>query len=81
MSEAQRRNACDRFWRAPGAPAGGSGLGLAIAQQLARAGTGDIGLRPAPGGGLDAVVSLGYARTSAVAVSVGGGGAGAPCQL
>lgn len=56
MSEAERAQAFERFWRgASGAP-GGSGLGLAIVRQLAEAGGGAAELRAAPGGGIDAVV-------------------------
>ncbi|MDF3287750.1 sensor histidine kinase [Streptomyces silvisoli] len=58
MSDVERANAFDRFWRAPNASPDGTGLGLAIAQQLAHASGGDIELRPAAGGGLDAVIRL-----------------------
>jgi signal transduction histidine kinase len=58
LSEPDRTNAFERFWRAPGAPTGGSGLGLAIVRQLAEAGGGTAELRAAPSGGIDAVVSL-----------------------
>lgn len=59
MSEAERRYACDRFWRGSNAvPGEGSGLGLAIASSLARANNGRLTLDPAPGGGLEASVRL-----------------------
>lgn len=60
MAEDQRARAFDRFWREHAAPRrlGSSGLGLSIARQLVRADQGDIELREAAGGGLDAVVSL-----------------------
>jgi signal transduction histidine kinase len=58
LSETDRVNAFERFWRAPGAPTGGSGLGLAIVRQLAEAGGGTVELRAAPSGGIDAVVTL-----------------------
>jgi signal transduction histidine kinase len=57
MTADQRERAFDRFWRA-GAPGGGSGLGLAIAHRLVTRDGGTLELREAPGGGLDAVVSL-----------------------
>ncbi|MFI1160336.1 sensor histidine kinase [Streptomyces sioyaensis] len=58
MTEAQRQRAFDRFWRANDADHEGTGLGLPIVQQLARASGGEVVLRAAPGGGLDAVVQL-----------------------
>ncbi len=58
MSDSERANAFDRFWRAPNAPADGTGLGLAIARQLAHASGARIELRPAAGGGLNAVIRL-----------------------
>ncbi|WP_367323201.1 sensor histidine kinase [Streptomyces sp. HUAS ZL42] len=58
MTAEQRAHAFDRFWRAPGAPKGGTGLGLALVQRLAHASGGEVELRPAATGGLDAVVHL-----------------------
>ncbi|MFJ1967552.1 sensor histidine kinase [Streptomyces sp. NPDC087903] len=58
MTEEQRHRAFDRFWRAPDAPKGGTGLGLALVQRLAHASGGEVILRPAASGGLDAVVRL-----------------------
>ena len=57
LSPEQRKRAFDRFWRA-GSGAGGSGLGLAIVRQLVAADEGEVELREAPGGGVDAVVRL-----------------------
>ena len=53
----QRERAFDRFWRA-GSGEGGSGLGLAIVRQLVAADDGEVELRDALGGGVDAVVRL-----------------------
>lgn len=60
LSAEERERAFDRFWRSSVGPqrGGGTGLGLAIARQLAQADHGDIELRPADTGGLDAVVRL-----------------------
>jgi signal transduction histidine kinase len=58
MNDAERARAFDRFWQGPGRRGGNSGLGLAIVRQLARRNDIDVRLEPAPGGGLDAVVSL-----------------------
>ncbi|MDX3453252.1 ATP-binding protein [Streptomyces sp. ME02-8801-2C] len=58
MTAEQRGRAFDRFWRAPGAPKGGTGLGLALVQRLALASSGEVSLREAATGGLDAVVRL-----------------------
>lgn len=58
MTAEQRGRAFDRFRRAPDAPKGGTGLGLALVQRLAHASGGDVALRAAATGGLDAVVRL-----------------------
>jgi signal transduction histidine kinase len=41
----------ERFWRAPGAPAGGTGLGLAIARWIAEGHHGTINVATGPDGG------------------------------
>ncbi|MET9847719.1 sensor histidine kinase [Streptomyces ossamyceticus] len=64
MSEADRRRAFDRFWRASDTHHDGTGLGLPIVEQLTRASGGHVTLDPAPGRGLDAVVRLRPATTS-----------------
>jgi len=46
-----RERVFDRFWRAPGAPAGGTGLGLAIARWIAEHHDGSISVDDAPAGG------------------------------
>lgn len=48
----------DRFWRAPGAPAGGTGLGLAIASWIVRGHHGRIGVENRPEGGARFTVRL-----------------------
>lgn len=54
LSEEQRMRAFDRFWRTGSGP--GSGLGLAIARRMVEVDGGEIVLRAAPTGGIDAVV-------------------------
>ncbi|HEX6762910.1 MAG TPA: ATP-binding protein [Gaiellaceae bacterium] len=54
LTEEQRERAFDRFWRASDKP--GSGLGLAIAKRLVERDGGNIELRRATTGGIDAVV-------------------------
>jgi signal transduction histidine kinase len=57
LTAEQRERAFDRFWRA-GSGGGGSGLGLAIVKRLVTADEGEVELREASGGGVDAVVRL-----------------------
>jgi signal transduction histidine kinase len=57
LTPAQRERAFDRFWRA-GSGADGSGLGLAIVRKLVEVDAGNVELREASGGGVDAVVHL-----------------------
>ena len=56
MTDAQRARAFDRFWR--DGTHQGTGLGLSIAQRLVAADGGELELRAARAGGLDAVVRL-----------------------
>ncbi|HEV7526121.1 MAG TPA: HAMP domain-containing sensor histidine kinase [Acidimicrobiia bacterium] len=58
LDPASYERAFDRFWRGPDASAGGSGLGLAIVRRLAESSGGTAHLKPAPVGGVDAVVVL-----------------------
>ncbi len=58
LAPEQRSLALRRFWRGRENASEGSGLGLAIVDQLARLSGGSIELRPAPGQGLDATVTL-----------------------
>jgi signal transduction histidine kinase len=46
-----RSRVFDRFWRAPGAPAGGTGLGLAIAKWIAEHHDGTISVGQSAAGG------------------------------
>jgi signal transduction histidine kinase len=57
MSAEERAKAFQRFWRG-GRRGPGSGLGLAIVERLVTSDGGKAELRPAPGGGIDATVSL-----------------------
>jgi signal transduction histidine kinase len=56
----QRARAFDRFWRA--GKGAGSGLGLAIAKRMVELDGGEIELRPASAGGIDAVVRYPVSR-------------------
>jgi len=58
MTDEQLARATDRFWRAPGAPAGGTGLGLSIVEQLVARSGGRLRLGHRPGGGLRVRVEL-----------------------
>ncbi|NDD86306.1 MAG: ATP-binding protein, partial [Actinobacteria bacterium] len=60
LTDEQRRNAFDRFWRAPGDSnrRSGSGLGLAVVAQLADAAGLRVELRSSPSGGIDASVKV-----------------------
>ncbi|MBG0855417.1 HAMP domain-containing histidine kinase [Streptomyces spinoverrucosus] len=76
MTAEQRARAFDRFWRAPGAPKGGTGLGLSLVQRLAHASGGEVTLRPAATGGLDAVVRLPSAESPGEVRESGSAGSG-----
>ena len=58
LPEEDRVRAFERFWRGAEATPDGTGLGLAIVHQLATASGGDVELRPAAAGGIDAVLRL-----------------------
>lgn len=53
-----RHRVFDRFWRAPGSPAGGTGLGLAIAKWIAEHHDGTISIQPSAAGGARFEVTL-----------------------
>jgi signal transduction histidine kinase len=53
-----RERVFDRFWRAPGAPAGGTGLGLAIAKWIAEHHDGTISVEQSAAGGARFEVKL-----------------------
>ena len=57
MTPEQRARAFDRFWSGR-AGEGGTGLGLAIVQRLVESDGGEVELREAPGGGLEAIMRL-----------------------
>ncbi|MGW3206039.1 sensor histidine kinase [Streptomyces sp. NPDC001135] len=73
MTETDRQRAFDRFWRAADAHHDGTGLGLSMVQRLTHASGGDVRLNAAPGGGLDAVVSLRPVETGRARVPAGVG--------
>ena len=54
----EREMALRRFWRGRENQSEGTGLGLAIVAQLVQLSSGSIELRDAPGGGLDATITL-----------------------
>ncbi|WP_433528101.1 HAMP domain-containing sensor histidine kinase [Micromonospora sp. CA-263727] len=58
LSAAQRTQAFQPFWRAPGAAPGGTGLGLALVRKLAESSGGTARLDAVDGPGLAAVVVL-----------------------
>jgi signal transduction histidine kinase len=62
-----RQRVFDRFWRAPGAPAGGTGLGLAIAKWIAEHHDGTISVGTSAAGGARFEVRLPNAHAPAAA--------------
>jgi two-component system sensor histidine kinase KdpD len=57
----------EKFYRAPGTPAGGTGLGLAIARGFLRAMNGDLSARNHPEGGAELVMELPQTSTFSLA--------------
>ncbi len=51
IAQEQQARIFEKFYRAPGAPAGGAGLGLSIAKDIVQAHGGDLGVVSAPGQG------------------------------
>jgi signal transduction histidine kinase len=58
LGPAERELALRRFWRGRENQSEGTGLGLSIVAQLVQLSGGSIQLRDAPGGGLDATITL-----------------------
>lgn len=71
LTPEERQRAFDAFWQRsrPQSNGGGTGLGLAIVDQLVRACHGRVTLEAAPGGGIDATISLPRASTAARATT------------
>ncbi len=72
IPQAERERVFERFYRAPGSPAGGSGLGLAIVREIADRHQASVRILDAPSGGgtlvrVDFPSSITSARTSAAA--------------
>ena len=58
LSETDRENAFERFWRGGSATSSGIGIGLTIVRDLAEASHGEVELLDADGGGTEAVLRL-----------------------
>ncbi len=65
VASEDRQRVFDRFWRAPGAPAGGTGLGLAIAKWIAEHHDGSISVDQSDAGGARFEVRLPAATSPA----------------